>query len=504
MRIVVLEHPRVFSETHFNDIANTPLWSCMMGGYAAAALAEAGHAVHFMDGCGRDLDFDETRREILHHSPELLCVNAVYFWEHTGLLFDFFTGLRTLGFGGHLNLFGFFPTLAYPAILSAVEAVDTIALGECESTLVSLAACLERGASWQTVPGLAFRAGAAVRRSVRAVPTPDLDSLPFPLREVSPGDTVCILAARGCYNHCSFCPVPPFYPQGPLWRGRSPENVFQEIEQLVQKGFQDFYFVDPNFIGPGRCGKERILKLADLLRPLGVTFGMETRAGDLDGEIPAALASAGLCSLLLGIESGSESILKTFHKGTGIPTAENAVRLCRDAGIDPEIGFIMFMPDAMLEDLEQNLAFLQRNHLLNRLDKTANLLCHHQIVLMGTSAYGAFESQGRLERSGVLGFEGRVSYKDPRVRWIRQLMVPACLHVLRKMGPPASPVHWRNPENALKKEVNACLVDLFERLLREARSFYLPPPDMIIDEIEIELDRKMGLTPNVKSLYGEK
>jgi hypothetical protein len=32
MKITVLEHPRLPSDAHFNDIANTPLWSCLMGG----------------------------------------------------------------------------------------------------------------------------------------------------------------------------------------------------------------------------------------------------------------------------------------------------------------------------------------------------------------------------------------------------------------------------------------------------------------------------------------
>jgi hypothetical protein len=31
MKITILEHPRLPSDAHFNDIANTPLWSCLMG-----------------------------------------------------------------------------------------------------------------------------------------------------------------------------------------------------------------------------------------------------------------------------------------------------------------------------------------------------------------------------------------------------------------------------------------------------------------------------------------
>ena len=42
MRILLLEHPREASEAHFNDIANTPLWSCLMTGYTGAAPGPGG------------------------------------------------------------------------------------------------------------------------------------------------------------------------------------------------------------------------------------------------------------------------------------------------------------------------------------------------------------------------------------------------------------------------------------------------------------------------------
>ena len=48
MKIIVLEHPRIGSKKRFNDIANTPLWSCLMGGYAAASLEQDGFDTVFL------------------------------------------------------------------------------------------------------------------------------------------------------------------------------------------------------------------------------------------------------------------------------------------------------------------------------------------------------------------------------------------------------------------------------------------------------------------------
>ena len=64
MNICILEHPRIRSEKRFNEIANTPLWSCLMAGYAASALEEAGHEVGILDAPGRHNDFDQTVSEV--------------------------------------------------------------------------------------------------------------------------------------------------------------------------------------------------------------------------------------------------------------------------------------------------------------------------------------------------------------------------------------------------------------------------------------------------------
>ncbi len=498
MTIVVLEHPRIPSEKRFNDIANTPLWSCLMGGYAAAGMQEAGHEVYFLDAGAKGWDFDRTEQEILNLSPAMFSINAVYFWEHTQRLFDSLSRLRSAGFQGHISLFGFFPTLAYQAILRDAQAVDSVVVGECEHTLADLAGRLGRGKDWRDIPGLACRADEKIRVASARIPEPDPDRFPFPVRDFGTEDTVSILASRGCYNQCTFCPVPAFYHDGPLWRGRSPLNVLEEMTRLVDRGARDFYFADPNFIGPGKTGRQRILELAGLMSPLGITFGMETRPDDLDTEILENLVSAGLQSLLLGIESGSAPLLGRLSKASSLPAGERAIKLCRSVGIEPEVGFIMFMPDSTVEDLERNLDFLQRNNLLDRLERTANLLCHCQIVFMGTPDYKRFKDQGRLAETGPLGFEGQISFRDDRVKWVSELMVPACLYVLREMSRPESPVWWRTTSASPGVErVNDYLVNLFKRLLEDAHAKAdLAPAAALKDGIEKDLREEIAQITN--------
>jgi hypothetical protein len=467
MKIVVLEHPRLGSEKRFNDIANTPLWSCLMGGYAASALEQPEFELIFIDDALPGVTFEETTEKILALSPELLCVNAVYFWEHTDKLFDFITNLKQQGFTGHVNLFGFFPSLVYADILQSIEAVDSIAVGEFEYTLAELGKALVGKGVLQDIRGLATRIdGERVHLTVRE-PENDPDRFKFPKQTIL-DSTATILGSRGCYNRCSFCLIPSFDNQIGKWRGRSTLNIFKEIEILAAQGIKDFYFADPNFIGPGKAGRERTLQLLELLKPLNITFGMETRPNDLNDEIVEKLVEAGMTSLLMGIESGSSNILRHIKKSSTTTAGTEAIQLCLKYGIDPEIGFLMFVPDASIHDLRDNILFLKKNNLLNRLERTVNLLSHEQIVLAGTSGYTEYEQRGSLEKQGIFGFEGRVPYVDPKVEWVSKLVIFACSSIMRIMSNEQSPIFWKKGISPVSQTTNQYLVDLFDKLLIES------------------------------------
>lgn len=451
MKIIILEHPRLPSEPHFNDIANTPLWSCVLAGYVYSSLKQAGLTPVFLDANEQGLDFSTTAEEILRQNPDLLTINSVYFWEHTNRLFAMLADLRARNFKGHINLFGFFPTL-HRQVLIDLKPIDSIAVGECEQTIVDLARNL---AKHQRVEGLYTKNHPFTPRKQAR----DLDTIPFPHRtEKQLTSPASILASRGCYNHCSFCPIPSFYNDGPLWRGRSVENIIAEITTLIARGASEFYFIDPNFIGPGQAGKERVIDLLRQLRPLNIRFGMETRASDLDDELMNDLVQAGLNSLLMGIESGSSQSLSNFGKNETVHEGERGIAICRRAGIEPEIGFLMFSPESSRQSLLENLQFLERNNLLDRLDRTANLLCHSQIILASTTGFSQYQEQGILQKDDPFGFVGKVPFRDKQIETTAKNITSLCHFILRETGKKESPIYFKTTNFNSLKELNCLLV----------------------------------------------
>jgi anaerobic magnesium-protoporphyrin IX monomethyl ester cyclase len=469
MHIILLEHPRVRSKNHFNDIANTPLWSCLMPGYAASSLREAGYTATILDAAR--LSFEDTVLAILKNFPDILAVHSVYFWEHTEKLFLMLAELRKQGFAGVICLFGFFPTLAWKEILTQIEAVDYIVAGEPEETLVELVQTIADSGNVKPAPGLAARIGGKPMLPGFRKPITPLDKLPFPARpQIKQEETASILASRGCYNGCSFCLIPTLDGNKAIWRRRSTANVFEEMRQLKEMEKTDFYFVDPNFIGPGQTGQDQARDLAEAISELKISFGMETRARDIHLPLLQVLHDAGLSSLLIGIESGNSRVLQRLCKRTTVTDNERAIALVRETGLEPEIGFIMFDSESTIEDIRENLAFLERNHLLDRLDRTANLLYHDQIVFKGTPGYTLASQQGRLTPHGLWGFEGEKIYADPRAGWLAGYMRYICKNIFAEMSRSDSKIYWHKAE-ALQEpfqEINNLLVQIFQKALDTA------------------------------------
>lgn len=94
----------------------------------------------------------------------------------------------------------------------------------------------------------------------------------------------------------------------------------------------------------------------------GVTFSGSARADQLvrvGGDL-ARLAALGLRFVEVGVEAGSARALARYGKGNTVDQNLEAVRQLQRAGVDIALDFIMFYPDAVVDDLRDNLDFLRR------------------------------------------------------------------------------------------------------------------------------------------------
>lgn len=469
MKVVLLEHPRSITVERCNDIANTPLSSCLLTGYAGAVLSKEGHEVEIIEGYLDRLDWGSIRDTVRNINPDILAVHMVYHWKGDEELYRFLGELRREGLAPFIVAYGFYPTISYAQILQDCTSIDAVIVGEPEMPFTFLSRNHLGQNFPQQMPGIAVRSDSAGVILTPQEPVTDLDSIPFPLRTESLyriGE-VNILGSRGCYGRCTFCYINTFYGKGMPWRFRSPENIIAEIDVIIrQRGAREFYFTDPNFFGPGQRGQERAMRIAELLRSRNIRFGIEGRVNDIRDETIEALVKAGLRHILIGLESGRNESLQRMNKMTTVAENEKALRILRKYGIEPNVGFIMFEPDSTIEDLRTNFEFLKRNDLLRNLPVTANVLYHHQIILGGTDAYHELKNTGRLELSASSAYEGTAYFQNGAVAELAVIMREITNFLFSVMdgiwsGKKISPPGSREKYQA----VNQMLVDIFEQSL---------------------------------------
>jgi radical SAM superfamily enzyme YgiQ (UPF0313 family) len=337
-------------------------------GYLAAILHQHGYRVQI-------LDFRQKPGKILKDiksARPLLIGFSLIFQCYLPQFARLAAYLRSNGVSCHFCMGGHFASLCYEKVLEAVPELDCIVRFEGEVTLLELVQRLQQGLDWRRLAGIAYRQnGEHTTTAIRPL-IADLDQLPHPLLPFKP-ETVLgmkampILASRGCIRNCSFCSIHQFYsiPQGRFVRVRSPSNVVREMKVLCdQRGISIFLFQDDDFPMLGRNGRRWALDFVNELHRRGlhgkVIWKISCRADEIEPELIGHLRDAGLYLVYLGLESGTDTGLRTLNKKLRVADNLRAVSILKEVGLMCEFGFMLFDPSSTFETVRANVAFLRR------------------------------------------------------------------------------------------------------------------------------------------------
>lgn len=251
---------------------------------------------------------------------------------------------------------------------TSLDQLDIVMVGEVEGTLLQVVQAIKNDQDWKHVPGLVFRNSLnQLECSPRHQLTDNLDKLPPPFRRTTHFSTekwVEIRSSRGCYYDCSFCNIKPFFSaaDGFSWRGHSVSRVLQEIHDLYGKGVRRFYFVDEIFFGPGLNGKKRVHQIAQriLEDKLDIEWQIFCRIDDIEKGLFQLMQEAGLSTVNVGMEGGSQSQLDRMNKHQTLEQVENAISILQRLGITIIPSFIMFDPYVRLEEIEATINLIRR------------------------------------------------------------------------------------------------------------------------------------------------
>lgn len=256
----------------------------------------------------------------------------------------------------------------YPLESLAVPAVDFVVQGEGEVPFVELLEALEGRRAFSTVAGLAWRdpATGEAKKNPPAPPLLNLDSLPFPARDLTPVEryssilakrnpVTTFFSSRGCPYQCLFCDRPAM---GHQFRPHSADYVVAELEECLRLGVREVFFYDDTF----NVNRQRVLDICDGIRRKGLEFSFDIRArvDRMDEGMLEALKGAGCERIHYGVESADEGVLRTLRKGIDLRQVETVFRATRKHGMKTLAYFMIGNPGETREQALQTIAFAKK------------------------------------------------------------------------------------------------------------------------------------------------
>jgi len=253
--------------------------------------------------------------------------------------------------------------------------VDYVIQGEGEIPLVKLCNCLEAqdANALYDIRGLFYKKNGHIVKNRPNEFIDDIDSLPFIQKELilhperyRPSSYDMIMASRGCPHECTFCSSPAIWKR--KVRYRKPEKLIEEMNYLWKEfKVRQFRFFDDTFTS----NRNKVLEFCGLLNTnkIKFTWSCFVRANTVDKELLERLKKAGCRSISMGIESGSDRVLRLIKKGITVDTVKKSAALIKKKGFLLGSFWMIGIPHETETDMMETIA------LMNELDLDHVNLC---------------------------------------------------------------------------------------------------------------------------------
>lgn len=272
---------------------------------------------------------------------------------------------------------GIHPTL-FPDQTLRHDAIDFIAYGEGEETLLALARALGGEGRLSDVAALGFKEEGRSRLTpfrrtvdVATLPFPDhalldnfeaylsprkVDNRKYVRRRYRVGQIHC---GRGCPFDCAFC-VNVVYDHPAMRRHRAFDvrRTHEEMKWFRDRGAEYLILQDELFF----ANKPRLDALVDLLErePIGLPWDANPRVNFvnnsyLNDSALERLKAVGLEHFCFAPESGSRRVLLSLKKNVTVEQSERAVADSHRHGFRVSAGFMIGMPGEEVSDMRETL-----------------------------------------------------------------------------------------------------------------------------------------------------
>jgi len=378
--------------------------------YLGAELQKKGHTVRIAP-CSNNNDFSGVLKELKSFNPDIVAVSMA-FQSLAPMFLELIHKINQTKPEVHVTVGGHFPTFEFEKLLE-FETIDSVIRFEGEHSIAELVDALVNDQNsfkklklnknllniseslsdtskklsdipnldknLSKIPNLVFKlAGekSTIKENHLIWKFPDLDDLPFPLRNETPHTRLgerfaTLITSRGCFHsRCIYCCIGAFHKQktGLPYSLRSPENVAREMGKLYHHHkVRLFQFHDDNFLLPSK--KSSHARLNSLKKSLieekveleDIALLIKTRPEGIDQDILTILEEMGTVGVFLGVENASDRGLKALARSSTVDEINHSLKLLEDFNMGVTFNLLIFHPRATLEEINENICFMNRN-----------------------------------------------------------------------------------------------------------------------------------------------
>jgi len=376
-------------------------------GYLATALRNAGFKeIGILDCVKEGLDYVLFRKRVRAFNPDVIGFQVFSqdlpsLEKSLKMVKEVRPRIITVAGGPH-------PSGLPKETLKKFNQLDFVFCGEAELGLPLLLKSLEVKSGFSKVPGLGWRDKGKKIRINPQVFIKNLNSLGFPAWDLlspqeypdAPQGVICrnlpiapMMATRGCPFSCTFCAG--WTISGKKIRRRSVEDVLAEIELLYQDyGVREIHFLDDNFTLDPDYLENFCTKLLEKDFKISWCCPNGVRLDTLNKKTLELMKKSGCYYVSVGIESGTNRILRKMKKGITVKKIRKMVRMVNEAGMTINGFFILGYPGETKGEILKTIKFAKSLNL-------ARAAFYNFLPLPRTEAYEKLLEDGELEKGDI-------------------------------------------------------------------------------------------------------
>ena len=201
-----------------------------------------------------------------------------------------------------------------------------------------------------------------------------------------------IACSKGCVARCTFCHR---FQKG--IRFIPPEILLVRMQELMDRfNVGAFNFADECF-GADFKWLEQFCKTIKPLNVIWLAGGM--RVARMTPEIVAMMKDAGCRSIIYGMETGSDRILKIMEKRASLEDNSRAFKYTLGAGLYTIPQLVLGMPGETPETIEESAEFISNHMILDPLQNPREVSINFAQALPGTPLYEFARHKGFVGKS---------------------------------------------------------------------------------------------------------